>query len=1599
MWGANFLLVALLAVALALRLYGIDWDDGHGFHPDERSFYMRAGDMLCLLTAGPDADGPYCSAAHLRSLLAGDQFQGIEPGLPDLETVLSAERSPLNPRWFPLGSALIYALVLLRTLLEPFVDWGVMELRFAGRTLAGLADVGSVWLLYLIGRRMYGRWTGILAAGLTTFAVIHIQHAHFYRPEPFTVLASLGALWAMLRFIDSGRARDGALLGVLVGLAMAPKVSVAPILAPLVLTFLWVAKDRAQREWAQLSPGDIARVVPVAALAGVAALATFFITTPYAFLDFANFIGDIREQAGMAGEAGRFPFTWQYADTPVFLYQIRQTAVWGLGLPLGIVAWVAAPVTAWFAWRGGITQRSDLLLLAWAVPALVFLELFEVKFLRYVFPLMPFYILMAARMLVAFVIWARNRRRAVAGSAEPPPDDAPFSEEWHATPPTVGDDLIFDEPLFGDEPFPDAPYSEEWHATPPLAGATVAANTARQTPSPVVDSAAWRSRWNGVGSLINRYAYPISVATVAIVLMATVLYAIAFVGVYGRTHTAIAASDWINNNVPRNASIINGGSYWDEQIPNLRGYDVWTFPAYHPDRDLNKIPELIERLADADYVTFYSNRAYGSVARLPDEFPQSSTFYRLLFSGDLGYQMERAFTSYPTLAGVHLRDDPYGRAGLATPPIAPGGDGGQPDGIVINLGYADENVIGYDHPQVLIFRNVERLAERQIRESINAAAESTASTGGSLMLSPSALDAQQSGGTWPELFHRDGWANRVPWLSWLLVIELICLIAFPFTWWLMRPLPDRGTLFARVLGLLLVAWVAWWLVNAGVLRYSAEALWLAMFVVAIPSAVVLWRQWRPMLGWLREKWRLVLTAEALFLLAYLAFVLIRATNPDLWHPWRGGEKPMELAYFTAVARSSVLPPYDPWFSGGYLNYYYWGYFILSVPVRLTGIPPAAAFNVAVPLLFALTATGAGSLVYNLVAVSSFRRKAKSRTSLSRGILDSRFRGNDGEVHGNDRKAPGSVGWQVRKWIPSGGALAGVAAAVMGTVAGNLDGVMQLAGMGQRKLEGMTAPLSSFDFWRSSRAIPETPEFEPSRLTPWLEADNFVETGFHITEFPFFTFLFADLHAHMMTMPFAVLALALGFALLVGLSRVSFRAPWPWVVVFVLALAVGSLWTINSWEYPAYALLMIGSVAGAAWVTPGSLRTRFSVVVLLGLLALAGSYLAFQPFHAANETFGTGIEPTRWRTPISNYLLIHALPLLTAACLLFATLPRAVAPVLARVKLRRPLPSLDQWLLSGVVLGLLLACYFWAAGFITVGFLTVALTLTAWALVTSLASEDYPERCADLMALGMLAMALAIGIGVDLIRVEGDIARMNTLFKYYLVAWLLFAASGGYGFWRGWTAAATSGRFVRSTLRWMAACVVLAVFAGTLVYPALATPVRIADRFHPLPLTLDGEAWMQSAVYHPPDWCSERALEPIEISRDYDAIRWLQDNVSGTPVVLEGHGVQYCWNSRISQYTGLPTVLGWPWHQHQQRGDGEIVRRRARDVETMYSTPSHDRALELLEEYGVEYIVVGALERGYYGERGIAKFDAMVEKGSLTLAYGNDGTRVYRVRRN
>jgi uncharacterized membrane protein len=157
----------------------------------------------------------------------------------------------------------------------------------------------------------------------------------------------------------------------------------------------------------------------------------------------------------------------------------------------------------------------------------------------------------------------------------------------------------------------------------------------------------------------------------------------------------------------------------------------------------------------------------------------------------------------------------------------------------------------------------------------------------------------------------------------------------------------------------------------------------------------------------------------------------------------------------------------------------------------------------------------------------------------------------------------------------------------------------------------------------------------------------------------------------------------------------------------------------------------------------------------------------------------------------------------------------------------------------------------------------------------------------------------------------------------------------------------------------------------------------------MPPTDDGMAFMQTAVYH------DRQALPLR--PDYDALLWMQDNIPGSPVVLEANTGLYKWGSRVSIYTGLPTVVGWDWHQRQQRGDfAPMVEERVRDVARMYETTQPSELLTLKRRYGVEYVYVGPLERAYYSEAGLRKFRDLVGT-ALDLVYDSNGVQIYRFR--
>jgi len=254
--------------------------------------------------------------------------------------------------------------------------------------------------------------------------------------------------------------------------------------------------------------------------------------------------------------------------------------------------------------------------------------------------------------------------------------------------------------------------------------------------------------------------------------------------------------------------------------------------------------------------------------------------------------------------------------------------------------------------------------------------------------------------------------------------------------------------------------------------------------------------------------------------------------------------------------------------------------------------------------------------------------------------------------------------------------------------------------------------------------------------------------------------------------------------------------------------------------------------------------------------------------------------------------------------------------------------------------------------------------------------------------------MALCLAVEIIVLKGDIGRMNTVFKFYLQVWTLLSVAAAVGL--AWVYERTR-RWLPDWRRlwWVGAAAL--ILGGALFLP-YGVRARATDRMAPdVGLTLDGMAFVEHSVVY--DGAPERESQEIPLAGDYAAIRWMQDAVPGSPVILEGLGYrEYLWANRVSIYTGLPAVVGWRWHQVQQRValPGAMVDWRRDDVRACYNTTDVARAQEILSQYGVRYVYVGAYERAYYDPAGLAKFDQMAVQGLLRVVYDGQGVRIYEV---
>jgi YYY domain-containing protein len=1122
----------------------------------------------------------------------------------------------------------------------------------------------------------------------------------------------------------------------------------------------------------------------------------------------------------------------------------------------------------------------------------------------------------------------------------------------------------------------------------------------------------------------------------------------------------------------RGAALANESS-WDMGLPfRMDNYDPYggiyrgdlNFEMYWPD-NAEKYQRFINILDQADTLAFSSNRQWGTTVRVPERYPLTTEFYRRLlgcpadkdvlwcyrvaepgmFQGELGFDLVRTFTSYPTLG-----------------PIS------------INTQFAEEAFTVYDAPKVMVFRKNADYDAAKVQALLGAVdldnvINLTPKKAGSYkdgLLTPVLAAIQQAGGTWAQLFPPDSPLNRYPGVglvAWYLFLMLFGAALYPLVRLALPGLPDRGYPLARIAALVLLAYLAW---IAGSLGVPVTRLLLAGIVAALSLAgVVLGLLQRDEL---RAEWRerrgYFLTVELVALVFFSIELLIRFANPDLWHPIYGGEKPMDFSFFNAVLKSSVFPPYDPWFAGGAINYYYYGFVLVGMPVKLLGITPSVAYNLVLPALFCMVALGAFSMGWNLfvsaatAAHSRADKGAHADTDNPQPKVGERVSAADAAtvaaaaiaqpnapvkiyaLPSEDGKARVGVAAHAPDAAISSAAaftepaiaaaphsrvsttaaaapalrdlyrralLAGLAAAIALLLLGNL-GTMRMvwqgwqlsvvpeetmkagslfqhigwAGQGLIKsISGQGHQYYTGDwYWKPSRAI------QP-------------EAGNEITEFPFFTFIYADLHAHLMALPVTLLALAWALAVMLGLGRwgrADGRLKGLSLALALLlgGLTVGALRPANTWDQYTYLALAALALLYAHWprVTPGETQRpgwqqwlwTFGPPLVLAALAI----LLYRPFDA---WFAQGYNQLDlWEgnhTGLDSYLVHWGLFLLVIAAWLADELIdwMAQTPISALTPLRRS-PALRRGIIT-VTLALAAVLLFLLYRGVWVALLVFPLGLTAAAL---LFRPNQPT--AKRAVLFMTGTALALTLAVELVAVHGDIGRMNTVFKFYYQAWTLLSISAAAGLFWLWPRLSAWNPTLRGAWRVMLALLVVCAA----LFPITAARAKIIDRMMAdSPMSLDGMEYMATARYTDGDTTQVE----MDLSEDYRAIRWAEQNIPGSPVIVEANTPEYRhWGTRFTIYTGLPGVVGWNWHERQQRAltPDTWVYDRIDAVGSFFRTTDLNQAIAFLKQYNVQYIVVGQIERVWYGPEGLAKFEE--NNGSLWDRVYQDGqTAIYKVR--
>jgi len=719
--------------------------------------------------------------------------------------------------------------------------------------------------------------------------------------------------------------------------------------------------------------------------------------------------------------------------------------------------------------------------------------------------------------------------------------------------------------------------------------------------------------------------------------------------------------------------------------------------------------------------------------------------------------------------------------------------------------------------------------------------------------------------------------------QWWFVLLLLGIIFLPMTERIFTKFHDKGYLFSKTIGIAVTGYLVWFLSSIKLFKFRTSTCILVVVLVFLLNLYIEYTN-RKRADGVKSIWGnlkqmhvdTMIREEIFFFLLLLLWCYVKAFRPEAY----GTEKFMDYGFMTSMMRADYMPPQDFWFAGGTLNYYYVGQFFATFLTKLSFVKVNVGYNLMLMTIAALTTMLSYSIVNNLVRLSLKGKELRHR------------------------------------WLPgSSGTFAGLLIAFSAN---------------------MHFPIF---YW----FVPILQELLGLEVTSYWFPDSTRYIGYHpettdktIHEFPSYSFVLGDLHAHVINIIFVLTVVGILLAwymkqqerrdsMLQEQSKAKIWSKETFQEVFTVDILmvtffIGLFHMTNFWDFPIYYV-----VAGAVILFSNMIVHQFKLKALWmtafqGIVVFVGSSLVCLPFTLSFDQISTKIMLAESHTPFYQLCILWALPTITVIVFLVSRINEYRGNVQNEMQPYKTQPDKTHHFQK---------------------------------FLSKLSPADL-----FVILLGVCAIGLVLIPEVVYVKdiYSGEHKRANTMFKLTYQAYILFSLCTGYIVIKLLARGKTKEqkKFAK---------VSLVLYAMTLCYIVVSVNAWFHNIFDQKEFEgLDAAAFMRD-----------------EMPSDYEACKWLNENVEGNAVILEATGDSYSDYGRISVITGLQNVLGWYVHEWLWRSDPTMLDKRKADIETIYTSSDENQVRELIEQYGIEYIYVGDLEYEKYDNLNDSMLKSLGEK--------------------